>query len=499
MTSQPAFLRAAGRPAQPPVSPYAIAAIVAAVLAMGLGIATAWVPSLIFLSVGTAALLIVLLPPALGRGFDLFSPWSFLALSVLLGLTVRGVYITLGYPDFETLDSLYFLGEYPTFFARPAVILLLGLLIVAISYMSGRARRARRHVLRHWNTQKLYLLACLALAVSLAGTFLYVKQTGGFESDVLSAKRTKMSHVDISDEAYGAKGTLMAFSSLAMFAHVLVLADLLRSTGAGRSWKLLLALALFLAACIVPFYGSDRSSIALNACMSAGMLYYSGRSFPLMRIVSISCAIVVAIHVMTVLRGIRDQTDVMENLSITPDLIASAVVNRNYIGLGKTSQIIAAVPETLELQYGKTIMVWLVVAVPRELWRDKPLIQSGPIVGDLVYGTNRSGVPPGYIAELYWNFQLPGVIIGCAIFGWLMRYLFERFRPVRGGDLFMTTIYVCGPMQFGFNVLGHSLGSGVFHLLLNMAVMSGFLWMIRDRRRIRPGCKVVPRLARVHP
>ena len=111
-------------------------------------------------------------------------------------------------------------------------------------------------------------------------------------------------------------------------------------------------------------------------------------------------------------------------------------------------------------------------------------MQSGPIIGEIVYGNKRSGVPPGYVAELYWNFKIPGVIFGCLILGLAMRYLYERFRPVRGGDLFMTALYVCGPMKFGFDVLGHSLGSGVFQLFMNMSVMGGFLWFIRDRRHV---------------
>ena len=52
----------------------------------------------VFTAVGLWALAIVLLPPALLPRYDLFSPWSFVVLSVVVGLTIRGFYIGLNYP-----------------------------------------------------------------------------------------------------------------------------------------------------------------------------------------------------------------------------------------------------------------------------------------------------------------------------------------------------------------------------------------------------------------
>ena len=115
------------------------------------------------------------------------------------------------------------------------------------------------------------------------------------------------------------------------------------------------------------------------------------------------------VAVMTALRpGIADQ-----------NVLESIVLNRNQIELPKTAHIINAVPETLDFQYGKTLTRWLAAPIPREVWPDKPVIHPGPIIGNRIYGQRVAGVPPGLIAELWWNFGWFG------IFPWRLSVLYE--------------------------------------------------------------------------
>ena len=92
-------------------------------------------PIHIFSATGLWALAIVSLPPALNPRYRLFAPWSFVILSVLVGLTFRGLYISHGHPDQETIDRLFLLEQDPAFFFTPALILLTGLLLMAVGYL----------------------------------------------------------------------------------------------------------------------------------------------------------------------------------------------------------------------------------------------------------------------------------------------------------------------------------------------------------------------------
>jgi hypothetical protein len=66
------------------------------------------------------------------------------------------------------------------------------------------------------------------------------------------------------------------------------------------------------------------------------------------------------------------------------------------------------------------------------MWKEKPVISIGQIPSEKVFGTgiDRAGgrIPPGFISELYWNFGIPGVLIGMHILGLWLKFLYINFR-----------------------------------------------------------------------
>ena len=459
------------------LSPYVLASCLVGATALLFGVATLFLPHFLFTTVGLIALWIMLLPPILCPRYDLCSPWSLATMAVVLGLTLRGAYISMQYPDADTIDRFYLLGQHPEFFIWPAVLLLTGLLCMAIGYVSVRPKPVSAANQMRWNRGRLYVLTVITLFVSLASTWLYIKNTGGLESNRLSAKRTLVTHVEGS-ETNQAHGTLRLLASISIFAHLLVLADCLKPTTNHRRWKLALAAALFISANILPFYASSRTPIALNFCLSASMLYYSRQSFPMTRVVLLAVFAITSVHIVTVLRRGGDNP---ADINFGREMLDSIVLNRNNLGLCTTAHVMEAVPDQLPYQYGQTIAVWLAAPVPRELWPEKPTMHCGPLVGYVVYGIDVGGLPPGYVAEMFWNFHVPGVIVGCLLLGWGLRYMEECFRPVRGGDLFIAAAYVVGPMQFGFLVFGQTLGQAIFKSVITVVIMLAFLWFIRER------------------
>jgi len=88
---------------------------------------------------------------------------------------------------------------------------------------------------------------------------------------------------------------------------------------------------------------------------------------------------------------------------------------------------------------GRTIfMPTMTYLVPRYLWPDKPIAEPGREFGRLFRVTNYwsrdtyvASTIPG---ELYWNFHVPGVVIGMALYGYLIRWLYGRFGGPRRVD-----------------------------------------------------------------
>ncbi|MGH7266135.1 MAG: hypothetical protein ACREMB_15010, partial [Candidatus Rokuibacteriota bacterium] len=87
------------------IRPVALLALVAS--GLGLLIGTVIVPDLVLGCLGLVALLIVATPVLFRRRYDVFSPWSFVVLTVFIGVTVRSVHIALRWPDPETIQEMF--------------------------------------------------------------------------------------------------------------------------------------------------------------------------------------------------------------------------------------------------------------------------------------------------------------------------------------------------------------------------------------------------------
>ncbi|NOX99944.1 MAG: oligosaccharide repeat unit polymerase [Verrucomicrobia bacterium] len=442
----------------------------------------------IFTAVGLWAFAIVLLPPVTIPRYDLFSLWSFVILSVFVGLTVRGFYIAFNFPDPEIIDRLFLMEKTPSFFVFPALVILTGLGAMSGAYLWNPLKNKIRP--NHFPIQpkRLYSAVVIILLVSLVSTILYIVFTGGLDSEFISAKRTPIPGLELTGKNYKSYGSLRFLSSLAIFAHLLVLCDLLKNNAQGLRWKIPLALLLFLLACTVPFYASVRSTIVTNFMLSSAVLFYSYKTFPILKFATAGIVLVLAVYFMTLLRSERNDSNAFSKFNPGTQAFNSLILNRNQIELAKTAHIINAIPDKLDYQYGKTIAIWLAAPIPRSLWPDKPLIQPGPIIGNKVYGQKRAGVPPAFIAEMFWNFHLPGVLIGSLLLGIILRFLHDCFRPTREKEKPCSNqifLYVAAPMMFGYQAISSNLGYALFWLLLNFLIATLILKFIAPAAKPR--------------
>jgi oligosaccharide repeat unit polymerase len=426
---------------------------------------------LLFAAAGWFAVAVVLIPAAFSRCYDLFSTWTFAALSIVLGVTIRGIYIGFQYPDFETLDYFYFRSEPVEFFIWPAIIVIGGIVCLAAGYVSFRSNaneKISRLVEFELDPQKIRLFAYAALAVSVVSTLAYAKLTGGFDLSNLSRKRVLIDHVEVSN-SHRSWQFLRVFASTAMLAHLLVVGDALRTIGPERVGKFLLAAVLFGVAIFLPFYTSSRGTVMMYGIFSIGVFYYAGKKIPWGKIAILSVVALIGFQLMSVMRTAEEMT-VRQALSESKwnfEFFDRIVLNRNEIEIAKTAHIMNAIPHELSMQYGKTIGVWFLAPIPRSFWNSKPLVSSGPIIGTTIYKNRISGVPPGFVAEMYWNFHVIGVFAGCLLLGFFLRWTQINFSPQHSTSLSKLVIYVFGPMQVGYLIVGTALGYGIVNATVN--------------------------------
>lgn len=96
---------------------------------------------------------------------------------------------------------------------------------------------------------------------------------------------------------------------------------------------------------------------------------------------------------------------------------------------------IAFVGDRTPLLWGRTYVAALGFFIPNAIWEGKPR-GAGAHVGAMVFGNRTlegakdykgAGMPPGAVAEAYWNFHIPGVIFIYLLFGAFKRWLANVF------------------------------------------------------------------------
>ena len=103
-----------------------------------------------------------------------------------------------------------------------------------------------------------------------------------------------------------------------------------------------------------------------------------------------------------------------------------------------TAAVVRDVGRWVDYKYGETLFLAPVsILIPRFIWPDKPNITIGREFGltfKLVGATDReTQVASSWVGELYWNFHVPGVVIGMLAIGMVYRWL-QRKLGIGGGD-----------------------------------------------------------------
>ena len=474
-------------PARARLRGHAVLVPLLAVLCVGLFVLSLAEPTLLYAAFGVTATTIIAVPMLLSPRFDLFSPWSFLFITTFFGCGLRGAAMSAGWPDPRRISDMLIFGMNPTDMLFPGGLLLCGCLLMVVGYFVLGPRLARRPLrLVDLPLDSRFRGSVLLLtALSFSSTFLYVTLTNE-GSSAISAKRAKITDRDVAGNTdVQQHGILVHASRLAVYALLLVLA--VPWFGHGRQtlyWRGMLGV-LFLLGLALPFYSSQRLGVMWTCMAIAAAVTYTRGRVPVPQLAMLSSVCVCLYFVMAVLRagGVERARTADENLPPAELFLSKLIVHRNFLGVSKTANIINSVPQSLPFDHGRSIYVWAIANVPRSAWPDKPLVHCGPIIGTDVYGNRVSGVPPGLVAELYWNFGPVGVLAGCLAFGAILRFVYETLAPHNGGGPANILLYVVGPMRLAFDASGNSIGYGLNAAALNAATMAVVLLAVGRRRR----------------
>jgi hypothetical protein len=119
--------------------------------------------------------------------------------------------------------------------------------------------------------------------------------------------------------------------------------------------------------------------------------------------------------------------------------------------------------------------------IPRVLWPDKPYFTMGRrfaetfrVVQILDRDTRVAVTVPG---ELYWNFDLPGILLGMMLWGIALRFLYRRYGEADSLDPVRRAIHIVLLIQFAH--FGGGLAAQAVGVFRIMIVLEAYRWLSR--------------------
>jgi hypothetical protein len=158
------------------------------------------------------------------------------------------------------------------------------------------------------------------------------------------------------------------------------------------------------------------------------------------------------------------------------------MVKRRMSMINSVAVVIRDVGRWVPYANGDTLFTpALTFFIPRVIWPDKPYFTMGRrfaetfrVVAILDLDTRVAVTVPG---ELYWNFDLPGILLGMMIWGIALRYLYRRYGEAESLDPVRRAIHIILLIQFAH--FGGGLAAQAVGVIRIMIVLEAYRWISR--------------------
>ncbi len=348
-----------------------------------------------------------------------FHPLFFILLPFGIGYVVRSFYIIfvdrtlmVGFSD-DALSNYLF---------SALLLVYLGTVCLWLGYCAptGRAIAQRMPVFRStFSMNRLGVIVLLTYLIAIGSSFIILRGSGfGLSLVSFTVKKRDIPTVWLLVSSQ--------FTVIAICLHYIYIS----SKGYWSIYSVLPWIAGTFFGLFMGAYTSSRTVILTIVVVA--LVLYNHRTHQLTK-KQIAFAIGGLLLFSSSLVGIRNMGSnaverLQQNIQVT-EMITTLVASRDLADITTLAHIIRYIDITEDLRLGETMAGLFTRFIPRSLWPDKPL-NLGVEVSDLFYDQplNRggdTGVPPSLLAELFWNFHLPGVIAGMFIFGIFARWAYE--------------------------------------------------------------------------
>ncbi len=425
---------------------------------------------------GVLCLIIVSIPLFFRHDYSLFEPLTFVILLVAFGTTFKLIYIL----SQISADNHYVVErllnrERIDVFVKPLLIVTGGWLFFLIGYSWRFKTRFLESLYlpakNEWDGKRLQLILVVLSVISVTFFAAFIA-TSEVSLSNISAKRFASEAGEAQGRMFSLKYWFYRGAGLSKFVVYLTLSWVLHRRKPLSSWVGIWFLASLAQTCLLAFVMNSRAAIVLVVIDCMVITFYLRKTLDIKKVV-IGALVVVGLSLPILANRAQEKQSIGK-------LVEKTTAGRDMLDISKTCHIINAIPDKMKYRYGETLYGWMAAPIPKSMWPDKPMWAArGPYINQHVFGDKLglSGVPPGYLAELYWSFGFLGIWVGLFVTGLLFRQLFLSFIR-HSSNPTSVLIYTMIVTRFGMMTVGIDLGTGIVKTILDLAPLLVMLWYV---------------------
>jgi hypothetical protein len=160
----------------------------------------------------------------------------------------------------------------------------------------------------------------------------------------------------------------------------------------------------------------------------------------------------------------------------------TTAVQRRLALINSVAVVVRDTPRWVPYAEGRTLfMPTIAFFIPRALWPDKPSFTLGREFGETFRVVHildeKSSIAATVPGELYWNYDIPGIVVGMVLWGAAMRFFYRRYGEARGIDPVRRAIHILLLIQFVH--FGGGLAAQSVLLFRTLILLEGYRWLAR--------------------
>lgn len=390
---------------------------------------------------------------------NVFSLWSWVFYSAVLGVLIRTIYLVFELADISVLRSVFLRDKEILDFVYPSIIML----ISCISLILGYSRCKKIYTINsfnflknEWSKKRYVQVTIILLVISCISIYIFVQSNGGLISGIISSARGVSDNLEDTNP----QGYLRLFSSLGVI-NIFITLAWLKSYNKLKFYSKSIFFLSLISFVFFNFFISQRGIVVFIFVKILAFNYYTNiHKVPLKKIIIILFISLLLFEIMSAFRY-NNEFKIEDTSFNFIKKFEPAILTITFIDISKTAHIIDAIPNKLPFAFGSTYLTALYAPIPRSIWPTKPVVNVDNIVGQKVYGSmyfGAGGTPPGLIAEAYWNFWYFGILIVPYLVGFLLKYIENTFQYYKN-KINVIILYVLCFMFIGLEFMGSSFSS----------------------------------------